>query len=69
MGFVIYTSSWVEPDLSRAQPGTKIIGEIARGAIVANDNDRRCPHILVGQCGDQKRLYSLGDEDARPSMM
>ena len=49
-------------DGARLEPGSQARGEVARGAVVAGDDDRRVVRIAVQEGGDQVRAQCLGDE-------
>ena len=52
----------VVADRPRRQPRLQVGGEIARGAVVADDDERRPPRVLVGERGDDERPQRLADE-------
>ena len=55
----------VEADGARAQPRAQVGGEVARGAVVARDDDRGAPRVAVGDGRDQVRPQRLRDERGR----
>ena len=52
----------VVADRARRQPGAQVGGEIARGAIVADDDQRGALGVLVGERGDDERAQREADE-------
>ena len=54
----------VEADGARAQPGPQVLRELACGAVVAGDDDRRLARVALRHRGDEVRAQALRDERA-----
>ena len=65
VGLVGDAAARVEAHGAGAQPRAQVGGEVARGAIVGRDDDRRAARVAVGDGRDQVRAQRLRDERVR----
>jgi hypothetical protein len=64
VGLVGDAAARVEAHGRAAQPGAEVLREVARGAVVAGDHERRGRRIAVGEGGEHERAQGLRDERA-----
>jgi len=64
VGLVAHTARRIDAHEPRGQEGLEVDGQVARGTVVARNDERWTPRLRVEQRGKEVRAHARGHKDA-----